>query len=174
MSSEIIAWECGACACTNKDITRRDCVICQTKRPVCYAIDVGPIDPVSGRMWINRLALPMEEPAITAEVPAVMVKTRQTATEGAVSIATPPPLRQQGKPNTPSTDRTMPLLAPLQQEVNKCHEKSHCIIASNILCVHLRCRIAKIKQMSDVVEGYRKFYKQRYGKPLPQDVINKI
>jgi hypothetical protein len=33
MSSEIIAWECGAC--TNKDITRRDCVICQTKRPVC-------------------------------------------------------------------------------------------------------------------------------------------
>jgi hypothetical protein len=27
---------------------------------------------------------------------------------------------------------------------------------------------------TDVVEGYGKFYKQRYGKPLPQDVINKI
>jgi hypothetical protein len=112
MSSEIIVWECGVCACTNKDITRRNCVICQTKRPFRYTIGGGPIDPVSGRMWINKSALPMEEPAI--EVPAVMVMTRQMATEGAVSIATSPPLRQQGKPNTPSTDRTMPLLALLQ------------------------------------------------------------
>jgi hypothetical protein len=152
-----------------------NCVICQTKRPVRYAIGGGPFDPVSGRMWINRLALPMEEPAIAVEVPAVMVKTCQTATEGAVSIATPPPPHQQGKPNTPSTDRTMPLPAPLQQEVNKCHEKSCCIIASSILCVHLRHRIVKIKQMStNIVEGYGKFYEQRYGKPLPQDVINKI
>jgi hypothetical protein len=39
----------------------------------------------------------------------------------------------------------------------------------------LRRRIAKIKQMcTDVVEGYGKFYQQRYGKPLPQDVINQI
>jgi hypothetical protein len=141
-------WECGACACTNKDITCRNCVICQTKHSVRYAIGGCPIDPVSGRMLINRLALPMEEPAIAAEAPAVMVKTRQTATEGAVSIATPPPPCQQGKPNTPSTDRTMPLPATLQQEVNKCHEKSCRIIASNILCVRLHCRIAKIKQMS--------------------------
>jgi hypothetical protein len=27
---------------------------------------------------------------------------------------------------------------------------------------------------TDIVEGYGKFYEQRYGKPLPQDVINKI
>jgi hypothetical protein len=39
----------------------------------------------------------------------------------------------------------------------------------------LRRRIAKIKQMcTNVVEGYGKFYEQRYGKPLPQDVINQI
>jgi hypothetical protein len=175
MFSEIIAWECSACACTNKDIMRCNCVICQTKRSVCYAIGGGPIDPVCGRMWINRLALPMEKPAIAAEVPTVMVKTHQMATEGAVSIATPPPPRQEGKPNTPSTDRTMPLPAQLQREVKKCHEKSHGIIASNILCVCLHHHIAKIKQMStNVVEGYGKFYEQRYGKPLPQDVINKI
>jgi hypothetical protein len=69
----------------------------------------------------------------------------------------------------------MPLPALLQREVNKCHEKSRRIIASNILCVRLHCRIAKIKHMSTkVVEGYGKFYEQRYGKPLPQDVINKI
>jgi hypothetical protein len=175
MSSEIIAWECGACTCTNEDITRRDCVICQTKRLVCYAIGGGSIDPVKGRMWINRSALPMEKPAIAAKSPAVMVKTRQIATEGAVTIATPPPPRQQGKPNTPSTDTTKPLSALLQQEVNKCHEKTCRIIASNILCLCLHCRIAKIKQMStNVVEGYGKFYEQRYSKPLPQDVINKI
>ncbi len=144
--------------------TLKPYAICQTKRPVRYAIGGGPIDPVSGRMLINRSALPIEEPAIAAEVPAVMVKTRQTATEGAVSIATPPPPRQQGKPNTPSTDRTMSLPAPLQQEVNKCHEKSCHIIASNILRVRLHCRIAKIKQMStNVVEGYEKIYEQRYG-----------
>jgi hypothetical protein len=93
MSSEIIAWECGACACTNENIKRHNCVICQTKHPVRYAIGGGPIDLVSGRMLINRSALPMEEPAIAAEALAVMVKTRQTATEGAVSIATPPPPR---------------------------------------------------------------------------------
>jgi hypothetical protein len=99
-------------------------------------------------MLINSSALPMEEPAIAAEAPTVMVKTRQTATEGAVSVATPPPPHQQGKPNTPSTDRTMPLPTPLQREVNKCHEKSCCIIASNILHVRLHRHIAKIKQMS--------------------------
>jgi hypothetical protein len=27
---------------------------------------------------------------------------------------------------------------------------------------------------TNVIEGYGKFYEQRYGKPLPQDVINKI
>jgi hypothetical protein len=27
---------------------------------------------------------------------------------------------------------------------------------------------------TDIVEGYGKFYEQRYGKPLPQDVINQI
>jgi hypothetical protein len=68
----------------------------------------------------------------------------------------------------------MPLPAPLQQEVNKCHETSRRIIASKILRVCLHQRIAKIKQMSTDVEGYGKFYKQRYRKPLPQDVINKI
>jgi hypothetical protein len=123
MTSEVITWECGACACTNKDIKHCNCVICQTKRPVRYAIGGGPIDLVSGRMWINRLALPMEEPAIAAEVQAVMVKTRQTATEGAVSIATPPPLRQPTKEWPPSLisifgcenpgNRLKPLLAHL-------------------------------------------------------------
>jgi hypothetical protein len=93
--------------------------------------------------------------------------TPSTDAKGEVTIATPPPLLQQGQQSTPSTDAA-------KQEANKCHEKS-CHIASNILCICLRHHIAKIKQMcTDVVEGYGKFYEQRYGKPLPQDVMNQI
>ncbi len=84
-----------------------------------------------------------------------------------MTIATPPPLLQQGQRSTAST-------VAAKQEANKCHEKSH-HITSNILCIRLRRHIAKIKQMcTNVVEGYGKFYEQRYGKPLPQDVINQI
>jgi hypothetical protein len=87
--------------------------------------------------------------------------------KGEVTITTPLPLLQQGKPNTASTDTT-------KHKANKCHKKSR-HIASNILRIRLRCRIAKIKQMlSNVVEGYGKFDEQRYDKPLPQDVINQI
>jgi hypothetical protein len=93
--------------------------------------------------------------------------TPLTDAKGEVTIATPPsPLRQRQQ-STASTDAA-------KQEANKCHEKS-CHVASNILRICLRCRIAKIKQMcTNVVEGYGKFYEQRYGKPLPQDVINQI
>jgi hypothetical protein len=90
-----------------------------------------------------------------------------TDAKGEVTIATPPPLLQQGQRSTAST-------VAAKQEANKCHEKSH-HITSNILCIRLRRHIAKIKQMcTNVVEGYGKFYEQRYGKPLPQDVINQI
>ncbi len=93
--------------------------------------------------------------------------TPLTDAKGEVTIATPPPPLQQGQRSTPSTDAA-------KQEADKCHEKS-CHIVSNILCICLRCRIAKIKQMcTAIVEGYGKFYEQRYGNPLPQDVINQI
>jgi hypothetical protein len=93
--------------------------------------------------------------------------TPSTDAKGELTIATPPPLLQQGQQSTALTDAA-------KQEANKCHEKSRHIV-SNILCICLCCRIAKIKQMcTDIVEGYGKFYEQRYGKPLPQDVINQI
>jgi hypothetical protein len=93
--------------------------------------------------------------------------TPSTDAKGELTIATPPPLLQQGQRSTASTDAA-------KQEAKKCHEKSH-HIASKILCICLRGRIAKIKQMcTKIVEGYGKFYEQRYGKPLPQDVINQI
>ncbi len=39
--SEVIAWECGACTYTNKDAMCRDCLACQTRHPVRYAIVAG-------------------------------------------------------------------------------------------------------------------------------------
>jgi hypothetical protein len=36
--SEVIGWECGARAYTNKDGMHRDCLACQARRPVCYVI----------------------------------------------------------------------------------------------------------------------------------------
>jgi hypothetical protein len=93
--------------------------------------------------------------------------TPLTDAKGESTIATPPPPLQQGQRSTASTDVA-------KQEATKCHEKSR-HIASNILRICLRRHIAKIKQMcTNVMEGYGKFYEQRYGKPLPQDVINQI
>ncbi len=90
-----------------------------------------------------------------------------TDAKGELTIATPPPPLQQGQWSTAPTDAA-------KQEANKCHEKSH-HIASKILLICLPCCIAKIKQMcTNVVDGNGKFYEQRYGKPLPQDVINQI
>jgi hypothetical protein len=47
--SEVVAWECGACAYTNKDATRRNCILFQTRRQVCYAIVAGATAAVTAR-----------------------------------------------------------------------------------------------------------------------------
>jgi hypothetical protein len=39
--SKVVGWKCGACAYTNKDAALRDCLGCQARRPVCYAIVAG-------------------------------------------------------------------------------------------------------------------------------------
>jgi hypothetical protein len=38
---EVIGWECGACAYTNEDAVRLDCLACQARRPVRYVIMAG-------------------------------------------------------------------------------------------------------------------------------------
>jgi hypothetical protein len=47
--SEVIGWECGACAYTNEDATCRDCLACQTRRPVRYAIVAGAMTAATTR-----------------------------------------------------------------------------------------------------------------------------
>ena len=39
--SDMIAWECGACAFTNEDCTRRSCQSCRTERPERYFVVPG-------------------------------------------------------------------------------------------------------------------------------------
>jgi hypothetical protein len=47
--SKVVGWECGMCAYTNKDAMRRDCLACQTRRPVHYAIVAGAMAAMTAR-----------------------------------------------------------------------------------------------------------------------------
>jgi hypothetical protein len=135
-----------------------------------YALTVGSATTSCTLTMVKTRWMPNDDAIILPTQPRRRQgksNTPLTDAKGELTIATHPPPLQQGQRSTASTDAA-------KQEANKCHEKSH-HIASNILCICLRCRIAKIKQMcTNVVEGYGTFYKQRYGKPLPQDVINQI
>ena len=79
------------------------------------------------------------------------------------------------KTTTPSTDETKRPSLPRQQEECKEREKFHRRIQNQILRLRLRRRVDKIWKLSaDVVEGYGKYYQNKYGRPLPVDVIVKI
>ncbi len=135
-----------------------------------YALTIGSATTSCTLTMVKTPWMPKDNAIIVSTQPRQgqgKSNTPSTDAKGELTIATPPPPLRQGQQSTASTDVA-------KQEANKCHEKSR-HIASTILCIWLRCRIAKIKQMcTDVVEGYGKFYEQRYGKPLPQDVINQI
>ena len=135
-----------------------------------YALTVGSATTSCTLTMVKTRWMPNDDAIIVPTQPRRgqgKSNTPSTDVKGELTIATPPPLLQQVQRSTASTDVA-------KQKANKCHKKS-CHIASNILCICLRCRIAKIKQMcTNVVEGYGNFYEQRYGKPLPQDVINQI
>jgi hypothetical protein len=47
--SEVIGWECGACAYTNEDATCHNCLVCQTRHPVRYAIVAGATAAMTAR-----------------------------------------------------------------------------------------------------------------------------
>jgi hypothetical protein len=162
---EFIAWECSSCKCTNPNLTHRDCVFCLTLLPKRFGIGGGPIVPGAGRTWMYPAAFPMDRPF------------GESKNNGAIKLPSPS-ARQQGKQgnlDTPLSDMTKCPSLPRQQEECKARECSRCIIENKILRLSLRCCINKIKQMSaDVVTGYRKYYKKKYKKPLPTDVVVKI
>jgi hypothetical protein len=47
--SEVVGWECGACAYTNEDGTRRGCLVCQARHPVRYVIMAGATATATAR-----------------------------------------------------------------------------------------------------------------------------
>ena len=88
---------------------------------------------------------------------------------------TPSPSKAATKTTTPPTDGTKPPSLPRQQEECKEREKFHRRIENQILRLRLRRRVEKIWQLSaDVVEGYGKYYQNKYWRPLPVEVIVKI
>ena len=88
---------------------------------------------------------------------------------------TPSPSKTTTKTTTPPTDGTKRPSLPRQQEECKEREKFHRKIQNQILRLRLRRRLEKIRQLSaDVVEGYGKYYQNKYGRPLPADVVVKI
>jgi hypothetical protein len=58
---EFFGWECGTCAYTNKDATCRECLACQTRSPVCYAIMAGATAATTARMtrvdWCKQVCI---------------------------------------------------------------------------------------------------------------------
>jgi hypothetical protein len=70
---------------------------------------------------------------------------------------------------------TKPASFAVRREESKSHDRTHHQIESNILCLCLRHRILKIKQMpAEVVCRYCKYYEEKNHKPLPIDVVAKI
>jgi hypothetical protein len=74
--SEVIPWDCGTCAYTNKDATCRNCIICQIRRPFCSAIVAGATAAATARMTrVDRCKqariamLAAAAPAVAGEVP---------------------------------------------------------------------------------------------------------
>jgi hypothetical protein len=82
--SEVVGWECGACAYTNEDATHCNCLACQARHPVCYAIVAGATAAATVSMMrvdccnqARVAALPTAGPVVAGEA--------ATSTNGAVT-----------------------------------------------------------------------------------------
>lgn len=93
-------------------------------------------------------------------------------------LVTTPPTKPRGqRPVPPYSAGTVGLPSPVQREHDESRAtKSRRILnISDVTRIRLRRRIQKIYEMStDVVEGYGTFYNDKYGKPLPQETVDKI
>jgi hypothetical protein len=77
--SKVVGWECGAYAYTNKDAAHHDCLACQARRPVSYAIVAGAMAAAMARMT----KVDCHDQACVAALPtAGPVVAREGATSG--------------------------------------------------------------------------------------------
>jgi hypothetical protein len=72
--SEVVGWECGACAYINKDATSCNCLACQARCPVRYAVVAGTTAAAMARtMRVDHhdqarvAALPTAGPVVAGE-----------------------------------------------------------------------------------------------------------
>jgi hypothetical protein len=100
-------------------------------------------------------------------------------------VTTPPTKTDDGRPEItkllfpapPDSAGTARLPSLMQSEHDESRATKSCRILniSDVTRIRLRRRIQKIYEMStDVVEGYGTFYYYKYGKPLPQETVDKI
>ena len=68
VDGSVIAWECGFCKCTTKDLDRRDCPFCLVQVATRHGIFRGSFDPSIGRVSIIRADLPMDDPDDNAQL----------------------------------------------------------------------------------------------------------
>jgi hypothetical protein len=61
VDASVIAWECGFCKCTTKDLDRRDCPFCLIQVATRYAISRGSFDDTIGRVVIIWDDSPMDD-----------------------------------------------------------------------------------------------------------------
>ena len=85
---------------------------------------------------------------------------------------TPPRQRkEEGESNTPSTDTTKQLPLPRRRQLAKLEWKYY----NDLHCMHLRCRIGKIKELKgDMIQRYGEYYERDKGVPLPERVKKRI
>ncbi len=86
--SKVVAWECGACAYNIDDATCRDCLACQTRRPVHYAIMAGAMAAGMARTLRVHNCEQACVATLTTAVPAVAGEAAIFA-NGAVAVEAP-------------------------------------------------------------------------------------
>jgi hypothetical protein len=106
--SKVIAWECGLCTYTNKDATHCNCMLCQTRCLVRYAIVAGAMAATARTKRVDHCkqaciaSLAAAAPAIAGEAP--------TATSGAITGEAP--TAANGPPAVAKSVDTPPVRAP--------------------------------------------------------------
>jgi hypothetical protein len=86
--SEVVAWVCGACTYTNEDATCCNCIACQTRRPVCYAIVAGTMAAVMARTTKVDCCKQVSNATLATAVPAISGEAL-TSANGAIAGEVP-------------------------------------------------------------------------------------
>ena len=88
LPSKVIAWECVACAYINKDATCCNCILCQTRSPVRYAIVAGTTAATTARMTRVDCCKQVRVVTLATAAPAVADEA-STSANGAVTGEAP-------------------------------------------------------------------------------------